>query len=70
MDGKGYAFGVTGRNKRIFYNQLYGKKQFKQSLHDNNHERVTLPAGMCGDGTALLPGTIYMVTGNIYRQAG
>jgi hypothetical protein len=51
MDEKGFAIGVIGRSKRIFDKVLYGKKQFRQSLHDGNREWVTLLACICADGT-------------------
>jgi hypothetical protein len=48
MDEKGLAIGVTGRSKRIFDKVLYGKKQFRQSLHDGNREWVTLASARMG----------------------
>ena len=69
MDEKGFAIGVTGRSKRIFDKVLYGKKQFKQSLHDGNREWVTLLACICADGTALPPGIIYSAAGRAVQQS-
>ena len=63
MDEKGFAIGVTGRSKRIFDKVLYGKKHFKQSLHDGNREWVTFLACICADGSTLPPGIIYAATG-------
>lgn len=69
MDEKGFAIGVTGRSKRIFDKQLYGKKQFRQSLHDGHREWVTLLAAICADGTALPPGIIYAAAGRAVQAS-
>jgi hypothetical protein len=60
---------VRGRSKRIFDKVLYGKRQYKQSLHDGNREWVTLLACICADGTALPPGIIYASAGRAVQQS-
>jgi hypothetical protein len=69
MDEKGFAIGVTGRSKRISDRLLFGKKQFKQSLHDGNREWVTLLATICGDGSHLPPGIIFPAAGRVIQSS-
>ena len=59
MDEKGFMIGVIGRSVRIFDEQLYGLKQYKQSSHDGNRKWVTLLAAIRGDGSALTPEVIF-----------
>ena len=69
MDEKGFAIGVVGRSKRIFSKALYGKKQYRQSLHDGNREWVTLLACICADGSALPPSIIYAAAGRAVQAS-
>lgn len=69
MDEKGFAIGVTDRSKRFFDKVLYGKKHFKQSLHDGNREWVTLLACICADESTLPPGIIYAATGRAVQAS-
>jgi hypothetical protein len=59
MDEKGFAAGVIGKSKRVFSKASYQQKHARQSLHNGNHEWITLVACICADGTALPPGLIF-----------
>jgi hypothetical protein len=64
MDERDITIGVTSKSKRTFDKKLYHKKKFKQTLHDNNREWVTLLATICADGTILPPGITFTATGH------
>lgn len=55
MDKKGFAIGVTGRSKRIFGKVLYGKKQLRLLLHNNDWEWLIPLATIGADGTVFPP---------------
>ncbi len=69
MDEKGFMIGVCGRSKRVFDKLLFGRRQYKQSLHDGNREWVTLLAAICADGSHLPPGIIFPAAGRAVQAS-
>jgi hypothetical protein len=69
MDEKGFMIGVCGRSKRVFDKLFFGRRQYKQSLHDGNREWVTLLAAICADGSHLPPGIIFPAAGRAVQAS-
>jgi len=59
MDEKGFIIGFSNVVKRIMSLEAYKSSRIRHVQTDSNREFISLVAGICTDGTSVLPALVY-----------